>query len=486
MDNEKWSDQPEDTSWLDELLSAPEVGEEISSDDNALSSLGLSGLDDMELEKIMKEAMSDDWNLEDPIEPSEPVPIHDEEYRDYSDEAEESAPAAETDAQEDAEPALSTRKVRPKRKGGYGLLGIPHLLSTIIWIVLCFAIAVSLGRLLWVCAADVLAFGREDQTVTISITASDDLESIIDKLYNAGLIQYKQLFRLYAQLANAENKISVGTFELNTLYDYHALVNGMQETSSYRQQVSVTIPEGYSCAQIFALLEEEGVCTAAELEAYAAESDFASYWFLEGTPRGDKYCLQGFLYPDTYTFYTNDTPKRVFIKFLERFDDIFSEEMQSYLILLNEKLSEKMLANGYDQTYVDEHQLSLYDVVIVASMVEKESSTTGDSYQISSVIYNRLTNPNFPYLNIDATLVYATGHSELTQEDLEVDSPYNTYTNEGLPPTPIANPGLISLQAALNPADTDYYYYALDPAEGEHHFSATYQEHLEFLESLEN
>ncbi|MBQ3215187.1 MAG: endolytic transglycosylase MltG, partial [Oscillospiraceae bacterium] len=101
---------------------------------------------------------------------------------------------------------------------------------------------------------------------------------------------------------------------------------------------------------------------------------------------------------------------------------------------------------------------------------------------------NRPNNPGeYPYLNIDATIVYALGgKSDLTAEDLKVDSPYNTYTNKGLPPGPIASPSQNSIGAALDPNDTDYHYYAFDPSTAEHHFSKTYKEHLAFLETLED
>ena len=120
------------------------------------------------------------------------------------------------------------------------------------------------------------------------------------------------------------------------------------------------------------------------------------------------------------------------------------------------------------------------DLVIVASMIEKETSGNKESPTIASVIYNRLFNwgDTPAYLNIDASIVYALdGKTDLTAEDLKVDSPYNTYYRTGLTPTPISNPGLASLQAALNPASTKYYYYVLDPMAGSHIFSTTLEEH---------
>ena len=149
-----------------------------------------------------------------------------------------------------------------------------------------------------------------------------------------------------------------------------------------------------------------------------------------------------------------------------------------------------MYDEGYDEAYIDEHEITIHDLVIVASMIEKETANTLESYTISSVIYNRLyrwgDTPAF--LNIDAAILYALGEhkEELTQSDLQIDSPYNTYTHVGLTPGAICNPGLHSLNAALDPDDTDYYFYAMDPAAGEHHFSSTEYEHDEFLASLED
>lgn len=459
MDNNRMTDPSNDNSWLDEFLNKPQLDREIKADEHAVASHDMPNISDMELEKILAE----NW---DESKPEEPI-VSAEEFADET-----------TD--EDAEPQYDEeiengvpRKVRPKRKNGYGIFGIPHLLSTIIWFLIVLAIGVSLGRLVWVCASDILAFGRHDQAVTITITETDTVETITNKLHNAGLIKYPELFKMYCELAKVEekDKISVGTFTLNTKYDYHALVGGMSATSSYREITEVMIPEGYSCAQIFALLEEKGVCSIADLEAYASESEFSDYWFLEGVERGNKYCLEGFLFPDTYEFYLNDTPRRVFIKFLNNFDNQFDEEMKTQLDTLNEELPNSI-------------QLTLHELITVASMVEKESAHSGESVDIASVIYNRLASPNFPFLNIDATVVYALGgKTELTKEDLEIDDPYNTYKYEGLPPGPISNPGLLSIKSALAPSDTKYYYYALNPESEsrEHKFFRTYQEHLNFI-----
>ena len=408
----------------------------------------------------------------------------------------EPAPAEPVEAPVEA-PAEEkpVKKGRPARKKGYGLFGIPHMLATCIWLAIILWVGVSLGRILWVCATDVLAFGREEQVISFTVEETDTLDDIAQNLKEAGLIRYPELFKAYGTLTDAREDISAGTFNLNTIYDYMAMVNHMSSRSSAREVVKVTIPEGYNCEQMFKLLEEKGVCKAEYLREYAANGELDEYWFLEGVERGDKYCLEGYLFPDTYNFYTNDDPERVLEKFLDAFDARFTDIMRERLVTINETFAARLAAEGHDQAYIDSHPITIREVVIIASMIEKESSGGEESYNVSSVIYNRLADASQPpYLNIDASVIYGlggkidpeTGESiPLTQADLETDTPYNTYLHTGLTPGPISNPGQESLNAAVMPNETDYYYYALNPATGEHQFSKTYKEHLKFLDSLE-
>lgn len=388
---------------------------------------------------------------------------------------------------EQASAAVPHRKGRPRKRRADNFFGASHILSTFVWLMIVVLVGVSLGNLVWVCASDVLAFGRPDQEVTVTINENDTIDQIADKLASAGVVRYAELFKLYADITDARSDIVAGTFTLNTLYDYHALVDSLSSLPYDQSVVEVVIPEGYSCAQIFSLLEDKGVCSAEDLENWAAEGELSDYWFLEGVERGSKYCLEGFLFPDTYEFYTGDDPQRVLEKLMDNFNYRFNQEMRDSVAVLNERLSGWMSDNGYDQDYIDAHQMNIHELVTVASLIEKESANTLESYTISSVIYNRLTNQaEYPYLNIDAAILYALGEhkEELSQADLEIDSPYNTYLYKGLTPGPICNPGLYSLNAALDPDSTNYHYYAMDPNTGAHHFSETMEEHDAFLDSL--
>ena len=394
-----------------------------------------------------------------PVQPADDV--DDQEYRDNG---KESGEASNGTAGMQGDIFQRTlRKGRPKRKKGEGFLGIPNILVTFVWLALIVCIGVTLGRMLWVCAADVLAFGREDKPVTITIYEADTMEDIVDKLYDNGLIRYKSLFNLYADISDAEEDIQPGIYDLNTRYDYHALVNFMSPRSSREVVEGVLIPEGYTCQQIFSLLEENKICTAVDLAAYAADGELNDYWFLEGVERGAENCLEGYLFPDTYDFYKNSSPREVLTKLLDNFDSRFNEDMRQQIDTLNEKVT--------DGSY------GIREIVIVASLIEKESASAEESPAVAGVIYNRLFNWGYPaYLNIDAAIVYAQG-GDSERIDTKLESPYNTYTNIGLTPGPIANPGLSSLKAALNPESHNYYYYVLNPSTGKHQFSTTEGEH---------
>ncbi len=428
----------------------------------------------------------EDWLL--PQEPEQPAQEEPEEEPEPEEEKEE--------------PVKPQEKRRPVGKKGYGFFGLPHLAVSLIWLAIIIGLGVTLGRTLWLCAAEVLAFGKPETSVTITITdedmsAEDTLERIAAKLQKAGLISYPELFLKYAELTDAEEEISAGTYTLKGTDDYMALVNKMNTYSGSRETVEVMIPEGYTCAQIFALLEQKGVCSAEELGEYAANGELKDYWFLEGVARGTRYCLEGYLFPDTYEFYVGDDPGRVITKMLGDsvggFDVRFTDIMEEKLVELNEHLAAKMKKNGYGSDYIESHKLTIREVVIIASMIEKET-TGSDRYDIASVIYNRLTKAGeYPYLNIDATIIYAlggkidpeTGESiPLTEADMKLDSPYNTYLYKGLPPGPISNPGVYSLLAALDPNETGYYYYVYNPAIGAHKFSETYREHQNYINSM--
>ena len=539
MDKEQaGSNLPENSNWLDEILGTETPLRELGPDELAVQAAGLTHPDDLELEKILSEdwdsvpdledlekaeAQNDpDWEEPAEAEPIEEdyiplqeldadVKIHDPEvsveesiskevnqYFPIVDETqvlpnpEEIAVAAEQNKNEEKE-TMKVRKVRPLPKKGSGLFGIPHFLSTVLWICIIVLGGLTLGRTGWLCLSDLFAFGKADQQVVVEITNEEvqimdddtvkvDIDSIAQKLKDAGMIEYPALFKFFAStLTDKAERIQPGTYVLNTMFDYNAITNNLRSAYSSRKEIELMIPEGYTCAQIFTLLEENNICSVEDMEAYMievgrdgmdGEYSLSGYWFLEGAPSASKYWLEGYLFPDTYRFYENDVPENIVKKFLDGFDYRFTD-------LMHEKLESIKLNTGLS--------LSIRDVVIIASLIEKETADADEGYRISSVIYNRLKNSsNFPYLNIDATIIYAlngnidpaTGLTKpLTNSDLNYDHPYNTYLYRGLPPGAIANPGRNSLDAALSPENTSYYYYVLNPQTESHIFASTLEEH---------
>ena len=316
----------------------------------------------------------------------------------------------------------------------------------------------------WIAASDVLALNKEEHSVTVTITPEDSYDDVVDMLKDNGLIEYKSLFKLFSAITGGKDKIaSSGTFTLNSDMDYRALISGISANSASRAVVDVTIPEGYSIGQSFALLEEKGVVSdTAKLEEEAANHDYA-FSFLQDLPLGDYHRLEGYLYPDTYEFTTPQNPLYVINKMLVRFDAKLTEELR--------------------QQIADSGR-TIHEVLTVASLIEKETDGA-DRADIASVIYNRLNNPNSSagtngYLQIDATLAYLNGGKVPTEADKSIDSPYNTYLYPGLPPGPISNPGIESILAAINPNSTSYYYYVLGD-DNCHHFFNTDREMQNFM-----
>ena len=192
----------------------------------------------------------------------------------------------------------------------------------------------------------------------------------------------------------------------------------------------------------------------------AAKDYSFNYSFLDGTEGKDAVRLEGYLFPDTYNFYANMQASSSINKFLEQFNDLLTDEVQKQL---------------------EESGYSLRDIVTIASMIEKEAADDEERANIASVIYNRLNSGMV--LGIDATILYVHPEHEgaPTAEMLKEKSPYNTRRSAGLPPTPICNPGLSSLQAALRPSQTEYLYYALDVGAGRHRFFTNQEEFDAFV-----
>jgi len=333
------------------------------------------------------------------------------------------------------------------------------IIGGILLAVFIICVSIVLASIAWMATTDILGFGSEDEQVNVQVPPGFTLDGITDMLYEAGLIQHKDLFILYAEYSNAIEKIVEGSYVLNKSYDYRALVQGMTPRAGVRVETSITIPEGFTMQQIFSLLDSEGVCSAVDLWEAATFHDF-QFHFLDRETLGDRLRLEGYLFPDTYNFFLDSTPVSAIQRMLQEFNRRFTEE---YI------------------ERADEMGLTVHEVITIASLIEREAGDDEERPRIAAVIYNRLENPNFPRLEIDATIHYAiagTGIPFSTQ----LDSPFNTYMHEGLPPGPIASPGMPSIRAALYPDETNEYFYALN-LYGTHNFFTNFNDHVNFVNS---
>ncbi len=378
-------------------------------------------------------------------------------------------------------------KISPENKGtqnpsGKNEDGKKGLMGGALYFLFVISVSVILACLAWAAATDVLGFKASDTVATITLPKDTftyeeveyededgnkktkkehyaDIGYVADELKEQGIIKYKWLFKLFASVYNADEKIDPGTYELKAVYDYKALIKKMTSGSGAMVTKKITFPEGYSMNQIFKKLDEEGVCDYDELMDAAANATF-NYSFLEDVEKGEASRLEGFLFPDTYEFYEGMPASSAINKLLSGFHYRLTKEMY-----------------GWQEST----GLSWAQIVNIASMIEKEAANDDERARIASVIYNRLEK-GWP-LQIDSTTLYEyPDHvGAPTAEMLQSDSPYNTRISVGLPPTAICSPGLASIRAALRPADTNYLFYALDTETGTHRFFSSSSEFEAFI-----
>ncbi len=324
------------------------------------------------------------------------------------------------------------------------------------------SVALFVGVLCGIYLFTSTVFGGDDEApITVVVDEGDTLASVADKLEEAGVISSPTLFELKARLEGAATEIKPGEYQFEPGEDAGKIL----ETLSTGDSVSafeVAIPEGLTLTQTARTVEEQSAIPAEEFEAAAKKTDHG-YAFLDDSAIET---TEGFLFPKTYKFEKGADAPTVVDRLLEQYR---VETKNLDFARAKERLG-----------------LTEYQVVTIASLVEKESANPAERPLVASVIYNRIR-ANMP-LQIDATIQYALGKpkEKLTLADLEVGSPYNTYANPGLPPGPIANPGRESIEATLQPAQTDYLYYVLEAGGEEHFFTNDYDEFLEAKKRAED
>lgn len=362
------------------------------------------------------------------------------------------------------QPVQSSRspQTRQRKRGRNGKV----FTNPWMYLLFIFGVSVVLAALCWTAANDVLALNKPyiDGGAVITVAEGDSYGSVVKQLKKNGLIESKTLFHMFSLFSGGKSKVLPGTYVLNTDMDYFALINGMGANSDSRMTISVTIPEGFKLDQIFARLEEQGVSSVEKLKDMAANHNYA-FDFLKDIPLGDYHRLEGYLFPDTYEFYMGEDPRYVINKMLVNLDAQLTDDMRAS---------------------IDQSGYSIHQILTMASLIERETDTT-DRANISDVIHNRLKRPagTNGKLEIDASIAYVLPEGEkVTKSHYEsVDSVYNTYKYKGLPPGPIASPGMESIVAALNPSRNGYYYYVLGN-DGKHIFAKTYAQHLANIDKV--
>ena len=269
------------------------------------------------------------------------------------------------------------------------------------------------------------------------------------------VINSKLIFKVYTKVFYRDkiNSVRPGSYTFSGKQSYKEILKTLDKGPD-TEKVTVTVPEGYELREIAELMESKGLCTADEFIEAANKDDYSFKYKDELKNKENR--LEGFLFPDTYIFEKEATNPEVIIKtMLKRFEEIYTE-------LENIKTD-----------------YSIFEIVTLASVIEREAMSEDDFYKVSSVFHNRLKrNDNLSYLQSCATVQYILKErkSVLSIADTKIDSPYNTYKYPGLPKGPIASPGKLALQAALKPDKTNYLYF-LNDKDGKLHFSETLTEH---------
>jgi UPF0755 protein len=315
-------------------------------------------------------------------------------------------------------------------------------------------VAAVLGAIYVVYAA--VTGGESEPTgpARIEVVKGDTLSSVAEKLEQAGVIPSAFMFKMEARVGGYGTEIKTGEYTFARGAESEMILEKLTAGDA-APTLAVTIPEGLSLEETAQEVAGQSGVSAAEFEEAARRTDYG-YGFLEDPAIKT---TEGFLFPKQYEFEKGTKAPQMVTRMLEQY---LMETQTLDISSAKERLN-----------------MSEYELVIVASLIEKEAARSEERPLVASVIYNRIRK-DMP-LQIDASVHYALDKQgeELSLADLKVNSPYNTYENTGLPPGPICSPSRDSLEAAMNPAETDYLYYVLKANGDEHVFTSNYQAFLE-------
>ncbi len=360
----------------------------------------------------------------------------------------------------------SDTKSSKNRKKNKGLLGgvarfVIYICFIAVASIVCSSIIISVTN-------DMFAFNKDTEIVTIEIPEGASSKEVSKILSKNDIISNPTVFKFYTDFKKGKSTyytdgFKSGSFELSPSMNYDDLIYALSNNIGSREVVRLTFPEGCTIDEIIDILIAGGVQNTREEYIDVIQNFDYDYRFIneldtENFKTGRKYRLEGYLFPDTYDFYTDASAVDVINKFLVNFN------------------------NKFDTTFYDaaqSHGLTVDEIINIASLVEKEAGKAEDFGAVSSVFHNRIKNSaTYPYLQSDATIQYAFPErkTSITPEDLKYDSPYNTYIYAGLSPSAVANPGLDAITAALYPDDTSYFYF-ISNGRGEIYYAKTLDGH---------
>ncbi len=304
-----------------------------------------------------------------------------------------------------------------------------------------------------------LSFKDANQTLFI-ITKGESLEEIAGNLAKADLIRKKELFVYYAYYKKEWQKLQAGEYALRRDMNIPEILAVFVEGKVVPDEIAVTFPEGFTVRDMDALLVKNELLQPGAFRLVSAD------W-------------EGYLFPDTYRFKKDMSATAVRDVMLTNFKKKFTAEMRkdAELLLGRLRLYNDLARDCKDRGRLLEDSVCVGDAIVtMASLIEKEVRNRDDMKMVSGLLWKRMT-LGIP-LQVDASIVYLTNkkNGEVLLDDLKIVSPYNTYLNRGLPPAPIANPGLQALMAAIYPTESEYLYYLSKPT-GETVFSKTLEEH---------
>ena len=361
-------------------------------------------------------------------------------------------------SQQDEEPPRRRRpkRIRVKRKGK---------LYSLLYLTVALAVCGVAAMFCLNAVRDVLAISKPNQAITVTIPRGAGAKEIGQILKEDGIIEYPFVFELVAKYENYE-KFQSGTHILNSNMDYMTLMKSMQEPQKSRETIRVTIPEGLTAAKMAKILDENGVCDENDFLLALENPDFNFAYENEIPDDSLIYChLEGYLFPDTYEFYKNDSALNVITRMLDNFEKKITPEIQAA---------------------VKQSGMSFHEVITLASIIQGEAPDEENMYKVSAVYQNRLHNAaEFPLLQADPTRKYANEQilADLGDEGRLKATAYNTYEGKGLPPGPINNPGIAAIQAAVSPnmEMEGYYYFCSDLNTREFFYAKTLDEHNQNL-----